>query len=247
MDDEGIDCDLHGEGVPYGFVCGHLLGKAQVGWVDGEDEELCPDAWCEDCEQIRLAAGEWNEENEEALDVTVVCACCYHRNRGRQRRFAGLDPATAASLTASACEHIQLRNDSLEADHGLFSNFPWRFDLEKAELVFLSGGKARFRCRIAAVGSYSDTAKNWLWAWDNSSLPIEISARSHAVLGYAERTGRDELSEARTACTLDQAWQHAAVGAALMEAAGLYRCPFENLHAFFALLDVKPVGRPSRR
>jgi len=240
--DRGLDCAVHGVGVPYGFMCGHLFGPQQVGWLDAGSDELCPDAWCEACEETRKASGGWTDENGAAAGVRVVCACCYHRHRGRQRRFNHLDPSTPGTLMAGACRETQDLNDRLEADHELFSRGSWHFDLGRQQLDFTEGNAPRFHSRVAVVGSYSEATKTWLWAWANSNLSVELSARSHAVLGYADRTGRNELLLSKQACTLDDAWHSAAGGAALMGARGLYRCPFESLHLFFALLDLRPAA-----
>lgn len=135
---------------------------------------------------------------------------------------------------------IQARNDALEARLGLFSRFAWRYDLDAAVLELSEGGELCHRCPIVAVGSYSERGGSWLAGWANEGLPVEVAARAHAVLGYAEQAGRPELEAPWVEGVLAEAWERAAVGAAVAGAVGLFRCPGDGVHLFLGLLDVRP-------
>jgi hypothetical protein len=73
-----IRCERHGE-AERAFVCGHLLHGTGRGFhSDPADRSPCPDAWCSECELIRLEhGGAWNEESEASIDVRLVCSECY--------------------------------------------------------------------------------------------------------------------------------------------------------------------------
>ena len=82
---EGIvQCGEHGESRA-SFVCGHLVHGAGLGFYTADDPgNPRPDAWCGTCERLRLAhGGEWPEDLEATLGVTLQCGGCYDRARAR--------------------------------------------------------------------------------------------------------------------------------------------------------------------
>ena len=85
-----IQCGTHGE-AQQAFVCSHLVGNpAGLGFHRDETTENnpFPDAWCDDCELIRTAHGDWNEEAEKLIKVVLLCSGCYERARIRNTRTA---------------------------------------------------------------------------------------------------------------------------------------------------------------
>lgn len=77
-----MHCATHGS-TPPAFVCQHLadglVRRVRVGFFCADDaDNPTPDAWCADCdERLRLAGGQWNDENEAALGVRLMCGHCY--------------------------------------------------------------------------------------------------------------------------------------------------------------------------
>ena len=67
------------------YVCGHLVHGIGLGFYAAYDPgNPRPDAWCGDCERLRLAfGGEWPEEVERSLGVSLLCGECYDRVRAR--------------------------------------------------------------------------------------------------------------------------------------------------------------------
>ena len=83
-----IQCDTHGESQR-AYVCTHLAAAgAGLGFNRNEptEEEPFPDAWCDDCEIIREAAGGWDEETEKLAQIKLLCAECYETARIRNTR-----------------------------------------------------------------------------------------------------------------------------------------------------------------
>ena len=79
-----LDCGNHGFQRP-AFVCKHLNLEKAVGFEEAfetypgmeldQDDDL--QAWCNECEEIRLKYGEWNEESEKFAQIKLVCENCY--------------------------------------------------------------------------------------------------------------------------------------------------------------------------
>ena len=69
-----IQCETHGECVQT-FVCTHLLGEsAGLGFNRNEpdEENPFPDAWCDNCEIIRVAHDGWDEESEKLAEIVMI-------------------------------------------------------------------------------------------------------------------------------------------------------------------------------
>jgi hypothetical protein len=85
-----ILCATHGEREA-AFVCSHLLG-ACVGLGFNRDtptlDQPFPDAWCDECEKIRVAHNGWNEESEKLARISLLCSGCYEQACIRNTRTA---------------------------------------------------------------------------------------------------------------------------------------------------------------
>lgn len=80
-----VHCGQHGA-QPATFVCQHLARSIRTGvavgfHVSGENPGTeRPDAWCNDCERIRVdEGGEWNDRSETFAGITLLCGRCYDR------------------------------------------------------------------------------------------------------------------------------------------------------------------------
>jgi hypothetical protein len=77
-----VTCGIHGARRP-AFVCRHLSKDKYTGFhepfesdasVDA-DEEL--QAWCDECEKVRLREGEWNDVSEAFANIRLICDQCF--------------------------------------------------------------------------------------------------------------------------------------------------------------------------
>jgi hypothetical protein len=83
-----IQCSTHGE-CDQTFVCTHLMGEgAGLGFNRNEptDDDPFPDAWCDNCELIRVAHDGWDEQSEKLTSIALLCSGCYQRSRIRNTR-----------------------------------------------------------------------------------------------------------------------------------------------------------------
>jgi hypothetical protein len=86
---ELVQCEEHGESEP-ALICSHLLEVAAQLWCSSEPsaEDPYPDAWCAKCDVEFQRFGEWNEENEDAISIKLVCQGCYRKLRSQARPWA---------------------------------------------------------------------------------------------------------------------------------------------------------------
>lgn len=85
-----VDCPTHGH-TDVAFVCGHLV-RAKTGPAVGfHQADFDPEnrdwgdlnGWCDQCDAIHLAEGEWNEASEAFAGVTLVCSACFFDLKAR--------------------------------------------------------------------------------------------------------------------------------------------------------------------
>ncbi len=88
--DKYADCDKHISGR-VAFVCQHLINADCKGFHEAfnSNEEIEPDddyqAWCNECEKIRLQESEWTDKAMAFADIKVVCDQCYFEIKERNQ------------------------------------------------------------------------------------------------------------------------------------------------------------------
>lgn len=79
-----VSCGEHGS-RRRAFVCQHLKHDTKTGFEEafptypdmelGEDDDL--QAWCNECEKVRVKYDGWNEESEKFAKIKLICEKCY--------------------------------------------------------------------------------------------------------------------------------------------------------------------------
>ncbi|MDR6528926.1 hypothetical protein J2787_004365 [Chryseobacterium rhizosphaerae] len=91
-----VDCGNHGYSRP-AFVCQHLNLETPKGFEEAFETYLGMDldedddfqAWCSECEKVRIEYNGWNDESEEFAGIKLVCENCYFelKNFNQQDTF----------------------------------------------------------------------------------------------------------------------------------------------------------------
>jgi hypothetical protein len=91
LKDKYANCDRH-ISDRVAFVCQHLIKNNSIGFneafdsdpsIEAEDDHQ---AWCNECEKIRLIEGEWTDKAIAVADIKVVCDQCYFEIKERNHR-----------------------------------------------------------------------------------------------------------------------------------------------------------------
>jgi hypothetical protein len=102
-----VQCNTHGEREE-AFVCTHLVGEGTgLGFHCDvpSAENPFPDAWCDNCELIREAHGEWNDEAQKLSKISLLCSGCYERARIRNTRpTVTLDDLNGLRWKCGSCD-----------------------------------------------------------------------------------------------------------------------------------------------
>ena len=81
-----VDCAVHGPQEET-FVCQHLAQSLKTNRPVGffYSSEPRGDAWCSQCEEVRIReggeTGEWNERSEAFAQIIILCGACYDKVR----------------------------------------------------------------------------------------------------------------------------------------------------------------------
>jgi len=114
-------------------VCSHLVGgTAGLGFHRDEpsEENLFPDAWCDDCEIIFAAHGGWNDESSKVAEIKLLCSGCYERARIRNTHTSfTLDDLAEQRWKCGSCEEWHT-GACLDFSYG--APFYWSKEYEEA-------------------------------------------------------------------------------------------------------------------
>jgi hypothetical protein len=91
LKDEQITCETHGAGR-IAFVCQHLINGDCAGFHEAfesnplieQDDDY--QAWCDECEKVRLKEGEWNDVSMAFAKIKLVCDQCYLEIKRRNQK-----------------------------------------------------------------------------------------------------------------------------------------------------------------
>ncbi len=129
-----------------------------------------------------------------------------------------------------AFHQLMAKIDRLKAEFEL-SRWPrYDYDLQAGTLTFSDNGVAKVVAEIQVVGTTSNRANNWLWAWANDHWPPERTTDSQKVLHFGEEHGICELTHdyVEDDDINHLGWELTAVAARITDALGAYRPPDET-------------------
>jgi hypothetical protein len=86
--ERAVTCESHGTSRA-AFVCRHLNKDSYTGFHEAFESNplIEPDddfqAWCDECEKIRVREGEWNEVSEGFAKIRLICDQCFFEIKRR--------------------------------------------------------------------------------------------------------------------------------------------------------------------
>jgi hypothetical protein len=132
------------------------------------------------------------------------------------------------------------RNADASREYGLGGHARYQLDLAAGTLTFLSEqDEPATTARIVPVGSLAPASQSWLWAWENASIPREISAAMQAVRTFGEEHDVAALRHNFAPCEESLAWALAAISLKLLNAEAVYRVEQEKTLLFLLLFELE--------
>lgn len=246
---ETVVCGRHGT-TPVTFACRHVGAGVACGFhVDDEDPtNRWPDAWCDACEERRLADGGWTDEFTMEV-IKVLCTHCWEHARDRNQHVPPLARGKRARLTeeeqlrliAGASEQLKRTQAAAEAKWR-FKKLPrWDFDHEERTLTFSEQSTPRLIADVRMVGSYSTKSNSFQWSWvlyDHDEPMIEGVDELPA---FGEVRGIERLTTNYWDCEIVEAWEMTGIAGYLLGCDAVYRAPFDDLYWFMLLSRFREI------
>ena len=242
-----IEC-THGGGAGT-FVCVHLAEGVACGFHADEPTaaDPWPDAWCDGCERVRAEAGEWNDENMDALDIRFLCEHHYVEVRERNREVSpllagqvGFDEKSYGELVLQASGIVKALQEKAEQAFGLGRHDRWAADYDAARFTLVTGGETQVVADLQIVGSFSTKNSSWLWSWANeihephlvrgvAMLRALGEARGIRFLADAYHEGVDEV----------HCWEMTSLACHVLGYDACYRAPMDHRLLFMLLKNLR--------
>lgn len=146
--------------------------------------------------------------------------------------------ANAASFISSAHEEMLHQHLQHASTWQYGKEKGWSADLEAGVIVFQFAGERTGTSHFQTIGIYDETDGRFVWAWAQRSLPSRL--RAHATMakhwGQAQRHASFIASSVQ--CSMDQAWEFAAVTRKLAGAHSVYRGRIGNRYIFMTTEEI---------
>lgn len=241
--DNKVECKTHGT-ADATFLCQHLVNGENLGFHLGYDPEepydLCPDAWCDECEKVLDREGEWNDKAEEFSGIKLLCSQCYEDIREKNWLQ---DDEVFHDLIRSSFKYLESKQKKFLNKYKAGEHERWDWYQETGKLVFSHGGKPQVEAEIHFSGSFSTKSNTWMWAWANESLDEKIKASSRKIKAIGEDLGLKQLVAGRWSGTEVDGWEMTSVLAKNLNAIGVYRTSSESSFCYMVITKAKWINK----
>jgi hypothetical protein len=247
MDDSSL-CDRDGDAA-VGLVCRHAAAGVACGFHgdDPSDDDPCPMAWCDLCDELVADGDDWTEEALAAASFRPVCSSCYDRARADNEDVPDLACGAAARMTDDEMDALMQHalasgKQAQQTSHdewGWMDRASWDYDHDAATITFTGAGLPRLRASASIVGSYASASGTFEWAWTRADSGVD--ARIAGARAFGEVRGIRRLVEPGWTCPVGEAWAMTMLVGYLVGAAGFFRAPIDELEWFMVLDDWRLV------
>ena len=120
-------------------------------------------------------------------------------------------------------------------------NAPFRWDLDKAALVFGTGEDAVI-ATVCLVGTTSERAGSFLWSWGNTTIPAQHKEALEIVIRFGKENNLALLTTPEIAGGRPEAIECMCIAGRLQKALGTFSDQIGDVGVYFTILHFQPVG-----
>ncbi|MBR7800266.1 DUF6882 domain-containing protein [Undibacterium fentianense] len=161
----------------------------------------------------------------------------------------GSVPSTKKTISEQAQAFIDTANDEMlaqQAEHAANWRYgkekAWTADLEAGVIVFQFHGARTGTSHFQTIGIYNEIDNSFAWGWAQTKIPPSL--REHATI--ARHWGRAQkhpmFQNKVVQCTMEDAWQFAAVTRKLTGAYSIYRGRVGSRYIFMTTDEIHIDG-----
>ncbi|MDR2013393.1 MAG: hypothetical protein LBQ20_10260 [Rhodanobacter sp.] len=142
---------------------------------------------------------------------------------------------------AQAVGELEAKQATLVATYGLGWGSHNKFfaDYAAGTLTFLEGDVPQVKAFIIPVFTHIPSKQNLLWAWANEAFPLAVREQSSQIKELQSITGFELFTNERVECDESTAWELTALACKCLSAAGAYRIPHGEKHAYVLITSVQ--------
>jgi len=148
-----------------------------------------------------------------------------------------------SDLMQKATEYTSRRNQEVRETWSLgeLPRFDW--DQQQGEFRFSRNGTVCIVADIQFIGSWSETAGTWLWAWANESVLEPMKREVREVLQFGRSNDLEELTESQWEGPIEAALDMAALSCYILQSDMVYRAPDSTkaAYTFLSLRNLRSV------
>lgn len=147
-----------------------------------------------------------------------------------------------SELMQKATAYLRRRNDEARETWSLgsLSRFDW--DQQKGQMSFSEDGRVSVVADIQFVGSWSERARTWMWAWANESVLGSMKREVREVLDFGRTNELEELTNPVWETPIEAAWDMTALSCYILQSDMGYRAP-DSDKAAFTFLSLRSFRR----
>jgi hypothetical protein len=235
-----VECSQHGEGQA-AYICQHLMQGKGAGFntagTPDEADELCPAAWCDDCEEVLNNEGEWTELAQDFATISLVCGHCYFA--ARRLHWPSGTHILTDRLIERAVAYLEPKQERLTKIYRLAGHGRYDWNQGTGQLVFSNGGVPSVIAEIQFVGSVSPVSGTWMWSWANRSFDEVVREQVRRVRAHGAKRRMMKLACPVWEATEEDGWEMTAVTAFLLRAEGAYRTESRGGQTFMVMTSVR--------
>lgn len=245
-----VVCGKHGS-TPITYACRHLASGVACGFHcdEADPDDRWPDAWCDGCEEQRVAAGGWTDELTLAV-IKILCTHCWESARMRNEHVPALARGKTVQLSDDEQHRLiagataQLKSVQDAADKKWrFLTFPrWNFDAERRTVTFSGKDGRRLVADVRMVGSYAEKSSSFQWSWVLYDCDEPMIDGVAELPAFGEVRGIERLTTNYWDCEIVEAWEMTAIAAYVLGCEAVYRAPFDDLYWFMLLSNLREAA-----
>ena len=134
---------------------------------------------------------------------------------------------------------LDAKQDYLINEYQLGSYEKSFYDQERKVLQFINENQELLEFYVIIIGTWSPKSNTWMWAWENSSMTVEVQKEASAMKELAEITGLNIFETPFFQCKEGDAFDITALAVHHLNAIGMYQVPEEDSHLFLAIMREK--------
>ncbi|HEC15210.1 MAG TPA: hypothetical protein ENI99_01340 [Sedimenticola sp.] len=136
---------------------------------------------------------------------------------------------------------LERKQAALMQDYSLDAYGMFDYDLNAGRIQFKQGVVTKVEADFIPVGSFSEEAGSWMWAWANASVRGALLEQAESLKELEAKTGEEIFGNSTFPADAATAWEMAAIACDHFNGQGVFAAPVQGLLIFMVLNNLTRV------